>query len=310
MKLLQLEKEALKLIENLFFKYEKIIVACSWGKDSLTVLDLVRRTSNKLDKQFCVLWNNTLLHYPDIYNVKRELESEWNLNIIETKPADVDNNEIEITNPNFWDIVNYYGFPGIDGSDRSKKANSVCCYYLKKKPTRKVIKEKNWDLMFDGLTAFESDRRYMNIKEYSLVHKHKGYSLVKCHPIGWWRVRDVWDYIEKYNVRYPKLYDNEVEGYTKYGYTEKICGHLVDRSIRSGCWACTLPISSEPGKLKQLRTYYPKMHEYLMKKAGLAKEIAKRKLTGQEYGDSFDNRFTDARRDHWLNKRPCFFDQI
>ncbi|SJZ77510.1 phosphoadenosine phosphosulfate reductase family protein [Selenihalanaerobacter shriftii] len=308
MKILKLERKALNLIRNLFLEYNKIVVICSWGKDSLTVLHLVKRVADKLDKKFDVLWNNTLLHYPDIYKVKDELEDKWDLNIIETRPANIDNGEVEIKNPNYWNIVDHYGFPGLDGSDRSKRANSVCCYYLKKKPTKSVIKKNNWDLMFDGLTAFESDRRYMNIREYSLKHKHKGYGLVKCHPIGWWRVKDVWDYIEKYDIRYPQVYDNEVQNYTKYGYTESICGHLVDRSIRSGCWACTLPISHTPGKLRQLRIYYPKMHEYLMKKAGLAKEIAKRKLSSK--GDSINERFTDDIRDYWLERRPCFFDQV
>lgn len=161
--------------------------------------------------------------------------------------------------------------------------------------------------MFDGLTAYESDRRYMNLRDYGIIHDHKTFGLRKVHPIAYWTVDDVWDYIEKYNIPYPNVYDNEVDDYTKRGYSEYKQGHRFDRSIRNGCWCCSLAIKYEPNKMKQLREHYPKLWRTLMKK-GLAKEIANVKLNGQ--GDLFDGYFTEEKEEYWLNNRPCFFDKL
>lgn len=291
------ENRALELIREQLQTYENPVIACSFGKDSLTVLHLVKSVADELDKHYQVLWNNTGVHYPDIYSLKSRLEKEWNLDIVETKAQ-----------KSFWEIVKEYGYPGIQSSERSKdRGGTACCKYIKKKPTEDAIKESNWDLYFDGLTAYESDNRYMAIKRWGINHYHKTFGIQKCHPIGWWSAKDVWNYIEKYDIPYPKVYDQEVGDYTKLGYTEQICGHDVDRAIRNGCWCCTLALKSCPEKMEQLRTYYPKMWEHLMK-SGLAKEIAKIKLNGQ--GSLFDGYFTEETQNDYLESRPCFFDQI
>jgi 3'-phosphoadenosine 5'-phosphosulfate sulfotransferase (PAPS reductase)/FAD synthetase len=290
------EQEALKLIEEVLLKYDKPVVACSWGKDSIVVLHMVKKVADKLNKRFDVLWNNTTVHYPSVYKLKEKLEKEWNLNIVETKPS-----------MTFWEITEEYGYPGIHSSDRSDKANAACCYNIKKKPTKKAIKENKWDLYFDGLTAYESDRRFMNITEYGLSHHHKTFNLQKVHPVGWWRVKDIWEYIEKYDIPYPDVYDNEIGKYSKLGYSVDRQGHMTDRAIRNGCWCCTLALKHSPEKMEQLREYYPKLWKTLMDK-GLAKEIANFKLGGQ--GDMIYGYFNDKTRDFWLRERPCFFDKI
>ena len=286
------EHKALKIISNVIAEHQKPVVACSWGKDSLTVLHLVKQITDDFD----VLWNNTGVHYPSVYKLKKKLEKEWNLNVIETK-----------FQKSFWEIVDEYGWPGVKSSDRSDKANAACCYNIKKKPTKDAIKQNEWDLYFDGLTAFESDRRYMNIKEYGLSHYHKSFKLQKVHPIGWWTVDDVWDYIEKHDIPYPDIYDNEVGKYTKRGYSEHRQGHRFDRAIRNGCWTCTLALKHTPEKMQQLREYYPKLWQTLMDK-GLAEEIVKRKIGDQ--GSLFDGYFSDKTKEAWLKNRPCFFDKI
>ena len=285
------EQKALELIRKSLQKHDNPVLACSFGKDSIVVLHLLKQITD----DFQVLFNDTKVAYPDTYNIKDKLEAEWDLDIVTTRAE-----------KSFWDIVDEYGYPGIISSDRSDKAMSSCCYHLKKKPTKKAIQDNDWDLYFDGLTAYESDRRYLNLKEYGLYHHHKTFDLYKAHPIGWWTVDDVWDYIEKYNIPYPDIYDNEVDCYTKRGYSEQICGHQVDRAIRNGCWCCTVAIKQEPGKMKQLRKYYPKLWRGLMK-SGLAEVIAEIKLGGQ--GDLIHGYFTEETRDQWLERRPCFFDQ-
>ena len=211
-------EKALELIREQAEKHDKPVVACSWGKDSLVVLHLVNRIIDGFD----VLWNNTKVHYSSVYDVKDQLEDEWGLNIVEKQAK-----------KSFWEIVEEYGYPGVKSSDRSDKANSACCYWVKKKPTKEAIKENDWDLYFDGLTAYESDRRWLNINDYGLAHYHKSFGLQKVHPIGFWTVDEVWSYIEKHDIPYPDVYNNEIEGYEKRGYSEQQQGHRVDRAIRN-----------------------------------------------------------------------------
>ena len=291
------EEKALALVKKYIKTHDKPVVACSWGKDSLTVLHMVYRVCKELNKPFDVLWNNTTVHYPSVYSLKRRLEKEWDLKVIETKP-----------DKKFEEIVTDYGFPGVEGSDRSDRANQSCCYYIKKKPTKKAISNNGWDLYFDGLTAYESDRRYMNISQYGLFHLHKQFKLNKCHPIGWWNVADVWNYIDKHDIPYPGVYDNEVDDYTKLGYTIHMQGHRTDRAIRNGCWCCPLTLTRSSTRMKQLRIFYPKLWQYLMSDMGLAKEIASIKLGGQ--GDLVMGYFDEKTQQHWLDNRPCFFDKL
>ena len=291
-------KKAKKIVRKQLNSHDRAVVACSFGKDSLTVLHLVKTVCDKLEKDFDVLWNNTKVHYPSVYKIKDKLEREWDLNIIETEAK-----------MKFKEVIKKYGWPGFNAGQRYKdKASNGCCYQIKKKPTKQAIKNNDWDLYFDGLTAYESDTRFLSMKQYGMAHYHKDFGLQKVHPIGWWSVDDVWDYIEKHDIPYPDVYDKEVENYTKRGYSEQVCGHRVDRAIRNGCWCCTLAIKNCPEKMKQLRKYYPKMWDALMRKWGLADKIAEKKLGGQ--GSLTEGYYTEETRDHWLEERPCFFDQI
>ena len=124
----EVDKKAKELIRKHLQKYDRPVVACSFGKDSLVVLHLVKIVADGLGVEFDVLWNNTGVHYPDVYRIKKQLEGEWDLNIIETKAQ-----------KSFWDIVEEYGYPGVVSSARENdKASNRCCYHIKKKPTKKL----------------------------------------------------------------------------------------------------------------------------------------------------------------------------
>ncbi|MFW6016453.1 MAG: phosphoadenosine phosphosulfate reductase family protein, partial [bacterium] len=124
-----------------------------------------------------------------------------------------------------------------------------------------------------------------------------------CMPIGFWHVEDVWEYIDKYEIKYPLVYDQEIDGLDKIGYKEKVKGVTMDRGmIRLGCWSCPLTIKYTDKTMKQLRKYYPKMWRFLMER-GLANEIIKLKINEEES-------INPSRIDNWLDKRPCFFDHV
>lgn len=265
------------------------VVACSFGKDSLVALHLARQVKKDID----VVFNNTLVEYPDTLAHKRKLMTEWNLNIVEIKP---------LNGWTFWKVVERYGFP--IGQRRGSTATGKCCYYLKKAPMHKAMQEHGWDLVIDGMTIYESRQRYLNLKEpYRYNQSWKCY---KYSPIWDWTPGDVWDYIEKYNLPYNAYYDKtlcykgqniEHPGYTKRGYRSK--GFY--RCLRVGCWACTIGLKYDPLRLTHLRRYYPKLHKLLLRK-GLGEFLLEKGKNVEIY----QNLGVD-----WIvENRPCYFDGV
>ncbi|MFW6096253.1 MAG: phosphoadenosine phosphosulfate reductase family protein [Bacteroidota bacterium] len=286
------EEKSLELIEYALAEYGKPFVSCSFGKDSLVIVHLVHQINDEIP----IVWANTGVCHKSIYEIYQHYKEKWD--IIEAK-SDV----------TFWDIVDKYGWPIGARSTGSNKPVSECCKQLKKKPMADA--SKDFDLEFNGTTAYESWTRNCRIKGdgiYKFVKSRGENGRQVCMPIFWWRAEDVWNYIRKYNIKYPKIYDQETEEFTKTGVKEKVKGVEMDRKcIRVGCWPCPLVLKYSARAMKQLRLFYPKQWEFLMKKKGLADEIAKLKLKGQ--GDLFEGYF-EENEDYWLEKRPCFFDKL
>ncbi|KKL11084.1 hypothetical protein LCGC14_2549330, partial [marine sediment metagenome] len=59
-----------------------IAVACSFGKDSITVLHMAL----KYDPNIKVIFENTGVEFPETLQYKERMKKEWNLNLYETKP--------------------------------------------------------------------------------------------------------------------------------------------------------------------------------------------------------------------------------
>ena len=254
-------------IANYLNKHQNPVVACSFGKDSLVVLDMVRR----IQPDIPVVFNNTGVEYPDTLKLRNRLKREWNLNLIEVRPLEIKPSKGS-GRWTFWKVVERYGFP--IGQRRGATATGKCCYRLKKAPMKRAMKQHGWDLVIDGMTIVESRQRYLQLHQYVDVYGYRYNKAWGCHklsPILNWTPGDVWDYIEKYNLPYNKYYDNEIPelpSFTKRGYREK--GYW--RCLRVGCWACTIPLKYDPAYLMHMRKFYPKLHEILLRK-GLAEYL-------------------------------------
>ena len=108
--------EEMKLGETLG-RFENPAIGCSFGIDSLVALHLCL----KARPDILVVWNNTLVEYPDTVKFARRLAKEWNLNVVETKPRKT-----------FWEIVERYGFPLVrrgDSRDRKAVSNGAVLRY-------------------------------------------------------------------------------------------------------------------------------------------------------------------------------------
>ena len=154
--------KAKTLIEAALKKNKNPVVACSFGKDSMVVLHMVRQ----FDSDVPVMFNNTLVEYPDTYRFKNLMRKKWKLNIIETKPSKT-----------FWWIVENYGFP-LYTRKGHKDASKNCCRYLKEYPIAKILRKYKFDLYFTGLSRHESRLREFSAKKYGTIfiqrHKNTG----------------------------------------------------------------------------------------------------------------------------------------
>ena len=66
-----------KIIDNFLFLFKRCFVACSFGKDSITILHLIRKHQPDIP----VVFNNTLVQHPETYAYMKEMKELWNLNL-------------------------------------------------------------------------------------------------------------------------------------------------------------------------------------------------------------------------------------
>lgn len=195
--------EANSIIKRAFGKIINPVVAFSGGKDSLVVLDLVRRIKPDVTGVF----ENTTNEYPETLIYVKKIP-----NIVELKP--------EIS---FEECFKKYGLPIL--KSKAKSHGNQCCIKLKEEPFRKYTKENNITLTFTGLTADESRNRMMMLKRMGALYFHKKDKIWKCHPIHNWSDKHVWQYIDSRNLLYNPIYD------------------ILGRTARCGCRFCTAYLS-------------------------------------------------------------------
>ncbi len=215
----------------------KCAVACSFGKDSMAVLHLVRQFEPNVLVVFC----NTGVEYPQTLRFRDQIVKEWNLNYFEARP------EKGIT---FWSIVKQYGLPTTrkaKGKDAKSSSGRIprCCIQLKEKPGMKAYKDHNIELCFTGITAMESHNRAMLRGRCGDYYFAKIQGLWKCHPIMSWTEAEVYEYHKENAIPLNPLY-TEFPG------------------VRVGCMPCTSYLKWPEVMAKTT----PKLYRYIQKMRG------------------------------------------
>ena len=259
-------------IKSVLSGYSNPVVSCSYGKDSILVIWLLRRLGIK----FSSIFSNTGFEYPDTYKFKRYIEQLWNFKSIEVPPK-----------KSFWQIVEKYGFPIYSKGNPKKWSRKYlpakyCCLYLKSRPLTQYLRKSNFDIIIDGIRGSESYMRRYSLKRTGKLYFNKGSKKMRWHIISEITEDELDILYNHYKIPYCGLYDKKIEGLR----------------IRTGCWCCTLNLRYP--KIKFLRTYYPKLWRLILQK-GLSKKIIELKI-GREVGPKTALDF--------IEKRPCFFDSL
>lgn len=181
--------EANHVIGKALDKYGNALsVACSFGKDSMVVLHLAIQQ----DPNILVVWNNTLIEYPETIKFAKKIVRDWNLNFIEGRPL--------VT---FWDVAKEYNFP--------TPQNRTCCKFLKLYPATFLNQTLKIRASITGLRKDESRMRAnlpLEGKDTQIPN------LYRYNPIVNWTEMDVWEYHIEKNLPMNNVY---IQGITRTG---------------------------------------------------------------------------------------------
>lgn len=180
--MIALESEAIQYIQGK--AGEKNFVAFSGGKDSIVLLDLIRRSGVSFDAYY----NFTSVDPPQLTRfIRKEYPSvNW------LRPE-----------MNFWDLCRK------ENRMPTRKAR-FCCDSLKH--NSKAVRALNYTHTFIGVRAEESYRRRMRPRTEAKNKRPPIRYILK--PIFNWAADEIWEYIHVNNLEYPSLYD---EGFHRLG---------------------------------------------------------------------------------------------
>lgn len=349
--LVEREEEAINLLKNAILKSNRVVVSSSFGKDSIVILHLVLRTCDLLNiprHKIDVFYSDTLNEFNEVRKVADFYQKREGFNLIKVNPK-----------KSLKRIIEEHG--GIDESYFSRKGDrrkdsegqtlqplsEKCCETLKHQPFYEAVERYQWDLNVVGTRTDEShQRRQAGIRDGEYLYWKTG-GLFKVQPILHWTDEEVFTYIEKYQLRLPALYSQNLildtpkkkrkkdadlpiqELYTSMGIgvdgvVKKPLDALLLKKLgfkvytpRVGCLLCPTPIKH--GYLRWLREFYPKVFNGMLSRMGYAAPLIKLipKQKREELELMLGHKLTTLslmEHPEWiediLTYMPCAFDQL
>lgn len=230
-------EKAKELIEKAINMNKKMAISCSYGKDSIVLLDLVFNTTNKV----IVIQSDSGYQLPDTYRIREYYEKRYNYKT----------QIVEQLLP-FKKFLELYGMQSIN---RTRTQHKKVVEMTKKDRLNKKAKENGIELTFWGLRKTESRAR-----NNFLINRNIFYNKTKdmwfCSPLAYFTNTDIWTYIFTNNLEYPNFYDMQNCGKTR-------------EWIRNTSWVTT--DGANKGTIVWLKYNFPEYYEKLKREF---KEIA------------------------------------
>ncbi len=216
-----------ELIKKELSNLKNPVVSFSGGKSSEVALHLTLQ----IDSDIFVVYNETGVSYPETQKFVKSLSEEWGFNLIITEPK-----------KGFWEVVEEHGLP----ENRSGSGTPRCCFWLKERPMREIVKEREFDSIITGEQAFESQNRRLVLMQYGEAFDYRkwkdylGRTVRKIKPLSIWKDYDVWNYIFEKNLDVNPAYSKyEIE--------------------RTGCVTCT----AFNGWEEKMKRYSQELYEHI-----------------------------------------------
>lgn len=229
-------EKAIRLIKEAVKMKKKMSISCSYGKDSIVLLDLVFQVT----KNVTVIQSDSGYQLPDTYRIREHYEKKLNYKTV------IVNQLLP-----FEEFLKIYGMQSINRT-RSQHKNVV--QITKKDRLTEKAKENGIELTFWGLRKAESKAR-----DKFLINRNLFYNNTKkmwfCSPLSYFTSTDIWTYIFTNKLEYPNFYDMQNCGKTR-------------EWIRNTSWVTT--DGANKGTLVWLKYNFP---EYFDKLAKNFKEV-------------------------------------
>ncbi len=215
-------EHAKKLIEDVVKEYERIAVACSFGKDSMVIVHLAREVDPHIDV-FSIM---TPYKPRKTFEYLREMNRQMNLGITvymvaDSVPKALQDGDLEVR---LLPSEDFYQAKSRIKRETGKEIYEVnpneCCGLLKVEPTKVAVRDL--DAWITGLRNTEGRTR----EDYQEIEEKGG--LVKINPILTFTEEDVFEYLQEHEISLHPWYTTEFSDGKKY------------RSL--GCEPCTKPI--------------------------------------------------------------------
>lgn len=283
-KKIRLSEEIIKDFYHNIPNNENVYISSSFGKDSIVLIDLVRKEYPNLPIIYC----NTGVELKG----SEELSKKYD-NVITLKPIKPMEKVIEengymlplgkaktnilrlarnnLANSKFdtYAVKKISGTPPFDKKslwNYSKyayclaapfKISEECCKFLKIKPLKKFCKEHNFKYSYVGTTAEESRLRTDSIQRFGFNKEFQS------RPLGHWTEQDILKYIKTHSLELADCY-GEIKEQDGKLYTSKF--------NRNGCFCCPVGCHlKNPNQFQLLEKYYPNDWEYAVKVLGYGK---------------------------------------
>jgi phosphoadenosine phosphosulfate reductase len=209
---------------------EKWVISCSFGKDSIVLLDLVYHI-----KPCKVIMSDSGYQLPETYKTREEVEKKFKFKTLilpQLMP--------------FEQFLKEFGLPGIN---RTEAQHKKVVEATKKHRLDDFAKENGAKGIFWGLRAEESRGRKMLLGKHHTYYNNSRDTWFSA-PLYNWTANDIWAYIISNDLPYPEFYDYQD------------CGKTRDW-IRNTSWTST--DGANEGRIIWLKKHYPQLYLRLEK---------------------------------------------
>jgi 3'-phosphoadenosine 5'-phosphosulfate sulfotransferase (PAPS reductase)/FAD synthetase len=170
----QLDRDDVKKL----LRMGKPYILFSGGKDSLCLLEYMRRLAGSIGKEITALHGDTTAGFPEVEGYVKKVCNKLKVPLVTVKPKH-----------DYFEIAKKWGIPGV----RSR----WCCETLKVAPMRRYLSTiEEPKVIFDGIRAVESNIR----ATYIPVWYHPSFKCISVSPLFRWSDQKVHKYIESNNL--------------------------------------------------------------------------------------------------------------
>ncbi|MDF0676552.1 MAG: phosphoadenylyl-sulfate reductase [Nitrospira sp.] len=190
-------------------RYEKIVLACSFGAEDVVLVDMVHRVNPTVP----LFYLDTDFLFPETYATRDQVIERYGLQaaqVIQVKSLLTPKAQAESYGEALW----------VRDPDQ-------CCRLRKVEPLTRVL--RGYDAWITGIRRDQAPSR----ANAGLIEWDQKFELIKVNPLARWTWTDVWTYIKVYEVPYNPLHD---QNYPSIGCTYCTTPVAPGDDPRAGRW--------------------------------------------------------------------------